>query len=457
MSVMRLSEAAGGLAASLCGADAEFSGVSTDSRAVRPGELFVALEGERFDAHEFLEQARANGAVAALVSRDCEVDLPTLRVDDTRAALGRLGELWRLRHDVSVIAITGSNGKTTVKEMIAAALAPSGPVLSTRGNLNNEIGVPLTLMGLDRQHRFAVIEMGANHAGEIAYLTGLAHPHVAVITNAGPAHLEGFGSIEGVAKAKGEIFSGLDASGTAVVNADDAFAETWYRLAAHARIVRFGLGPEADVTADWQPQGSGSRMLVHTPDGSAELLLPLPGRHNVANALAAVAAALSCGISLASICEGLARLKPVAGRLQMRAGPDGLQVLDDTYNANPGSLGSALAVLAGQRGGKWLVLGDMLELGGEAEALHRQAGRMARSAGVDGLFALGELARHAVDEFGDGARHFDDWQDLVQTLRRDCKAPGTVLVKGSRGMHLERVVNALLEEPKQSAGGNGGR
>lgn len=455
MSAMRLSEAAQALGVQLHGADASFTGVSTDSRAVAPGQLFVALKGERFDAHEFLEQARGNGAVGAMVSRDCDIQLPLLRVDDTRRGLGQLAEAWRLRFDLPVVAVTGSNGKTTVKEMITAALAQAGAVLATRGNLNNDIGVPLTLLRLGDEHRFAVIEMGANHAGEIAYLTALAHPQVAVITNAGPAHLEGFGSIEGVARAKGEIFSGLDAIGTAIINADDAFAETWYRLAGHARILRFGLGANADVTADWQPQDGGSRMVVHTPDGSAELLLPLPGRHNVANALAAIAAALACGVALDSVCAGLAQLQPVAGRLHMRAGSGGLQVLDDTYNANPGSLGPGLAVLAGQTGGKWLVLGDMLELGGEGEALHRQAGRMARGAGVDGLYALGELAAHAATEFGDGAHHFDDWQDLVRTLRRQCVGPGTVLVKGSRGMHLERVVDALLETPDRQAG-NGG-
>ena len=457
MSGMRLSEAARVLHGTLSGADVEFTGVSTDSRAVEPGQLFVALRGERFDAHEFVAEAQANGAVAAMVSRDCAGDLPLLRVADTRQGLGRIAEAWRQRYQIPVVAVTGSNGKTTVKEMISAALAQTGPVLSTRGNLNNDIGVPLTLARLRPEHRFAVIEMGANHPGEIAYLTDLTHPQVAVVNNAGPAHLEGFGSLEGVAKAKGELFAGLNASGTAVINADDVFADTWYRLARHAQIVRFGLGPEADVTADWQPQDSGSRVLVHTPVGSAELLLPLPGRHNVLNALAAIAAALACEVSLASVCEGLESLQPVAGRLQMRVGAGGLQVLDDTYNANPGSLGSALAVLAGQAGGKWLVLGDMLELGAEGEVLHRQAGRLARGAGVDGLYALGTLARHAADEFGDGGQHFDDWQDLVRAVRRDGRAPGTVLVKGSRGMHLERVVEALVDEQHRAAEGNGGQ
>ncbi len=457
MTAMRLSEAAAALGGQLYGEDAEFNAVSTDSRAVRAGELFVALAGERFDAHDFVSQAQANGAVAALVSRHCGDGLPLLLVEDTRRALGRLAQTWRLRHAVTTLAVTGSNGKTTVKEMIAAALSQSGAVLATRGNLNNEIGVPLTLLRLRTEHRFAVVEMGANHAGEIAYLTGLAHPQVAVVTNAGPAHLEGFGSIEGVAHAKGEIFSGLEASGTAVINADDAFAEVWYRLARHTQVVRFGLSTEADVTADWQPHARGSRVIMHTPVGSAELILPLPGRHNVVNALAATAAALAVGVPLETICRGLETLQPVAGRLQMRAGIGELQILDDTYNANPGSLGPALAVLAGQSGHKWLVLGDMLELGGEGEALHRQAGRLARGAGVDGLYALGTLARFATLEFGDGARHFDNWQDLVDALRRDCPGAGTVLVKGSRGMHLERVVDALLVEPQRTAGGNGGR
>ncbi|MEJ2345088.1 MAG: UDP-N-acetylmuramoyl-tripeptide--D-alanyl-D-alanine ligase [Gammaproteobacteria bacterium] len=454
---MLLSRAADALGARLVGADASFSHVSTDTRTLRPGDLFVALRGPSFDGHQFVAQAARNGACAVMVAHEVVTALPQLVVGDARAALGRLAALWRGQCPVPLVAVTGSNGKTTTKEMIAAILRQRGQVLATRGNLNNEIGVPLTLLELQDRHQFAVVEMGANHAGEIAVLTGWAKPDVAVITNAAAAHLEGFGSIEGVARAKGEIFSGLGADGVAVINADDPYAGVWCECAAQARVVTFGLQQAADVRARWEPRGGGSHLRLHTGAGEVELELPLPGRHNVMNALAAVAAALAAGADLEDVSRGLPTLAAEAGRLQVRAAPGGMQVYDDTYNANPASLAAALQVLAAADGCKWLVLGDMAELGGDAASLHEQVGRLAREAGVERLYALGELSRRAASAFGRGARHFDRWQALAEAVRADWQAPGAVLVKGSRSMHMERVVEALLESDSPATAGNGER
>ncbi len=453
---MTLSEAKV-IGAEVIGADARFLGVSTDSRSVGRDELFVALQGEHFDGHDFVEQAASQGASAAMVARRLDTPLPQLLVDNTRMGLGRLAALWRARHHVAVAAVTGSNGKTTTKEMLAAILARRGKVLATRGNLNNDIGVPLTLLALRDEHRFAVIEMGANHPGEIGYLTGLTHPDVAVITNAGAAHLEGFGSIEGVGRAKGEIFSGLESDGVAVINADDAMAPLWRRLAAHARIRTFAMNAEADVRGDWRAADGGGHLTLETPAGRTEIHLPLAGRHNAMNALAAAAVAEVLGASLDDIRAGLESLAPVHGRLERISGTDGMQIIDDTYNANPNSLAAALDVLANERGARWLVLGDMGELGADAERMHAEAGAAARKSGVERLLALGELTRAAVQAFGAGAEHYADVNSLVAALRQDWPGQGTVLVKGSRSMHMERVIEALRADNNGSeAAMNGG-
>jgi UDP-N-acetylmuramoyl-tripeptide--D-alanyl-D-alanine ligase len=446
MNLMQISTAAEGLEAEYIGEDVSFSGVSTDTRSIAGGELFVALRGEHFDGHDFLDEARKRGAVAAMVSRRVEMGLPLLLVDDTRLGLGKLASLWRSGCPAAMVAVTGSNGKTTAKEMVAAILRQRGPVLATVGNLNNDIGVPLTLLRLRDEHQFAVVEMGANHPGEIDYLTRMARPDVALITNAAAAHLAGFGDIQGVARAKGEIFAGLSEDGVAVINHDDAMASIWRKLASHVRVVTFGLSEGADVGADWHANSNGSRMCLRTPAGELELQLPLPGRHNVMNALAATAAALSVGAEMDHVRSGLESLQPVRGRLQFRAGAGGFRILDDTYNANPGSLQAALDVLASCGGEKWLVLGDMGELGGDSAWLHEEAGRQARLAGVDRLYTLGFYGRYAVPAFGEGAQHFSDWQELVATLRHDLGANCTLLVKGSRAMQMERIVDALLEE-----------
>lgn len=442
---IRLTQAAAWLAAERTGADVEFHGVSTDTRSLPAGALFIALRGPRFDAHDYVAEAAARGAVALLVERAVDSPLPQLIVRDTRLALGRLAAAWRLHCNTPLVAITGSNGKTTVKEMSRAIFAQSGAVLATEGNLNNDIGVPLTLLRLTPQHRHAVIEMGANHAGEIAYLSDLAQPDAAVITNAGPAHLEGFGSVEGVARAKGEIYRGLRENGVAVINADDAFADLWRGMAGTQRQLCFGMAPEATVTARWQPEGCGSRLWLQTPVGEAELLLPVPGRHNVMNALAAAALALALDLSLEAIRRGLEGMQGVAGRLARRAAFNGAQLIDDSYNANPASMRAAIDVLAACAAPRILVVGDMGELGANAMQLHREVGAYARSAGIDALYATGPLSLATVEGFGMRAQHFADCAALAAALRKVLTVDSTVLVKGSRSARMERVVEALQE------------
>ncbi|MDZ7735343.1 MAG: UDP-N-acetylmuramoyl-tripeptide--D-alanyl-D-alanine ligase [Gammaproteobacteria bacterium] len=355
-------------------------------------------------------------------------------VPDTRPAMGTLASHWRHRFQCPLIAITGSNGKTTVKEMLRAILGGHGRVLCTSGNLNNDIGVPLTLYELDAEHDYAVIEMGANHPGEIDYLTRVARPDIALITQCAPAHLEGFGSVEGVARAKGEIFDGLGKDGCAVINADDAFADLWRRQNSDRRRLSFGLAADADVRAtDIAANHDGGQSFhLITPLGDTDVSLPLPGRHNVMNALAAAAAVTALEFSPETIATGLAGLQPVTGRLIRVPGRGGSVLIDDSYNANPGSLAAALEVLTAEPGRPWLVLGDMGELGSTAAALHSSAGEQARALGVERLYGIGELSRHAVTAFGAGARHFDSMADLIDRLKDDAGEGVVVLVKGSR-------------------------
>jgi UDP-N-acetylmuramoyl-tripeptide--D-alanyl-D-alanine ligase len=444
MMAMRLSEAAQVLSAQHTGADVAFRGLSTDSRRPMPGALFFALQGPNFDGHTYVDAARAQGAVAAAVSRPCTSPLPQIRVSDTRLALGQLSANWRNRFEIPVIAITGSNGKTTVRAMTAAILARCGNTLSTRGNLNNDIGLPLTLARLASEDDYAVIEMGANHPGEIAYLTGIARPTIGVVTNAGPAHLEGFGDLSGVARAKGELFAGLAADGVAVINAEDEFAPLWRGLAAHCRTVEFGLHAGVDVSAQWHGDAGGSDIELTTPAGSLALRLPLPGRHNVMNALAAATVAQLAGAGLDDIRLGLEALVPVAGRFNVHRLPGDIMLIDDTYNANPGSLQAALDVLSQADCDTWLVLGDMGELGAGATELHRRAGEQARAAGVTCLYGLGDLARAAVEAFAGPGAAFDSPERLLDGLREKLRGPLYILVKGSRRMRMERVVEGLL-------------
>ena len=425
--------------------DVRFRGVSTDSRRDCAGTLFFALRGPNFDGHDHVEAAARAGAVAAVTERPADAGLPRLVVPDARHALGRLAHAWRRRFDVPFVAVTGSNGKTTVKEMIASILRRSHRTLATAGNLNTDIGLAATLFGLDSEHRRGVVEMGANHPGEIAALARLCAPRVGVVTQCAPAHLEGFGDVAGVARAKGELFESLPPDGFGVVNADDRFAQFWTDQLGIRRVVRFGLRKPADVGASFVPGEHGSRITLRAPAGEAAVELALPGRHNVMNALAATAASLALGESLDTVRAGLEAMRPVPGRLCARPLTGGSLLLDDTYNANPGSLRAALDVLAGRGGECWLALGDMAELGEDGRDLHAQAGRLARERGVARLYGLGPLAAEAVHAFGPGGRHHPSHDALVAELRADLgeKSPITVLVKGSRSMGMERVVQAL--------------
>jgi UDP-N-acetylmuramoyl-tripeptide--D-alanyl-D-alanine ligase len=441
---MYLREAAEAIGARSAGEDVLLQGVSTDTRNLQPGQLFVALHGPNFDGHAYLDQAKQRGAAACMVEHAVP-NWSNLIVEDTRRGLGYLARAWRRRFNLPLVAVTGSNGKTTVKEMIATILSRRGETLATQGNLNNDIGLPLTLCRLGAVHRDAVIEMGANHPGEIAWLTELAEPHVAIITNAAPAHLEGFGSLEGVARAKGEIFAGLDETGTAVINADDDFAPLWRELAGSHGQLSFGLRRPADVTAGWQATATGSHLVARTPAGELELVLPLPGEHNVMNALAAIAAAVAIGIPLADIKAGLEAVQAVPGRLQSRAGRNGSRIVDDTYNANPASLAAALRVLGGFDGRHVLVLGEMGELGAETENLHAAAGRLAREAGVDCLVTVGPMAAAAAEAFGANAQACANHAEAISAVNERLGPAVTVLVKGSRLSHMEAVVNGLQE------------
>jgi len=452
MSMMRLSEAARAIRAELRGQDRMFEAVNTDTRTLSPRSLFVALKGERFDAHDFLGQAAEKQAAGALVqksglgTRGSGLDLPLLVVDDSRLALGTLAAYWRNKFSMPLVALTGSNGKTTVKEMLASILRAASAddaVLATRGNLNNDIGVPLTLLELKAGHCYAVVEMGMNHAGEIRYLARLAEPDVALINNAGPAHFEFFGSVEAIARAKGEIFEGLKAGGTAVINADDRHAGLWRSLAGGRHIIEFGLSRPAAVSARYALRHLESEIVVRTPLGEAQAVLRAPGLHNVRNALAASAAAAALEVPAPAIARGLARFSGIKGRLQTKAALHGATLIDDTYNANPESARAAIAVLAQAPGRKLLVLGDMGELGPGAAELHAEIGRYAQASRVERLFTLGELSAHAARAFGSGARHFTRIEDLLAEVENALAPDVTVLIKGSRFMQMERVVQSF--------------
>ncbi|MEZ5536970.1 MAG: UDP-N-acetylmuramoyl-tripeptide--D-alanyl-D-alanine ligase [Thiolinea sp.] len=422
--------------------------VERDSRKVSEGDLFPALRGERFDAHDFVADV-AGQASAALVDHPLSADIPQVVVNDVRIAMGLLGAAWRNCFNRPVIALTGSNGKTTLKEMITAILSECGSTHATRGNLNNDLGVPLTLYELrPGQHEYAVIEMGANHFGEIDYLTHLVRPDVAVLNNAGAAHLEGFGSIAGVARAKGEIFSGLGADGVAVINAGDEYADYWRELNAGRRVLSFGMSESADVRGAQQ----GSSLLISYKGQDIEVNLPLLGKHNAMNALAASAAVLALGVTPEAIKNGLEKLKPVPGRLCPLRGLGGELVIDDTYNANPSSALAALQVLAQQQGRKLLVLGDMGELGVDGREMHARIGQEAARLGIDAMYGVGELSEAACDAFGAGAVACRDMDELLRSLNTlQLNANNSVLVKGSRSARMERVVAALTGQQKEEA------
>lgn len=447
--ITHLSEICAYLNASLKGADVAFDAVSTDTRTLNPGELYVALKGENFDGHNFLDNAIAKGAIAAIVDRPLSTSIPTVQVVDTRIALGKIAAQRRQKLNPVVVALTGSCGKTTVKEMIYSILAECGEVLASKGTFNNNVGVPLTLLKLTDKHRFAVIEMGANHPGEIAYLTQLVRPNVAFINNVAPAHLEGFHSLEGVAKAKSEIFQGLSEEGVALINADDNFAKQIYNVVQNRRVFFFGIkNTRVDIFArELAVDKDGHYSFVlHTPLGEAPVKLSAFGQHNVLNALAAATAAYAVGASLPAIQKGLENMRPVSGRLIARPGYGGARIFDDTYNANPSSVTAALEVLAQSVGERVFVMGDMGELGVEAEKLHHDIGVLAKQLGIQQLYACGSLSRAAVAGFGKDGYHFATQAELTAAVRNILRSHMTVLVKGSRSAKMENVVAGLVQE-----------
>jgi UDP-N-acetylmuramoyl-tripeptide--D-alanyl-D-alanine ligase len=439
---MRLSELAACLGCPEPGRDVTVDAIVSDSRRVDYGTLFAALPGSQVDGHDFAATAVQLGAVALLVNRRLDLDVPQLVVPDVLRALGRLAGLLRQRLDPVVVGITGSNGKTTVKEMVASILRPAGDLLATRGNYNNELGLPLSLFGLEPKHRFAVLEMGASKAGDIAYLAAIARPDVALVTNIGPAHLGGFGSVEGVARAKGEIYAALPPDGCAVINADEPWRDLWLEMNRGGRVLTFGSRPGADVHV----ATTGKTPRIETPAGGFDLRLALPGAHNLLNAAAATAVAVALGIDLAGIRRGLEAVEPVPGRLNFIDTGAGWTVIDDTYNANPASLYSALRVLSEMQGTPWLVLGDMKELGIDSPKMHREVGEAARAMGVTRLFATGDMSMHTVDAFGEGAEHFESREELAASLRRLLHPGINCLVKGSRSMGMESVVEAITRD-----------
>ena len=421
----------------------------TDTRSLRPGDLFVALRGEHFDAHEFLSQARAAGAVAAIAEHGlAEAGLPGLEVDDTRLALGQLAAGWRSQFDLPLIAVTGSNGKTTVTQMIAAILQSwkSSAAFATEGNLNNDIGVPLTLLRLRALHQVGVIELGMNHPGEIAYLASLVKPTVALVNNAQREHLEFMKTVQAVAQENGSVLASLGADGMAIFPADDAFTAVWRRLAGARQVLTFALAAPADVTASAHWSGDGWQVHAQTPSGPLEFILRIAGRHNVKNALAATACALAAGVPLVFIAAGLSAFMPVKGRSRAVSVPlQGrlLMLVDDTYNANPDSMQAALQVLAELPGPRLLVMGDMGEVGSQGPQFHDEAGRHARALGIEMLFTLGTQSQGASSAFGEG-RHFSDAAELVAAVVAELPHVVSVLVKGSRFMKMERIVQAVM-------------
>jgi len=451
--MMSLTEAASAVGASLRGEDVRFESVSTDSRTLSPGALFVALSGKRFDGHRFVDAAKERGAAAAMIERHAasaahQGALPVLVVEESRLALGRLAAHWRGRFDVPLVVVTGSNGKTTVKDMIAAILLAhcgEGCALATEGNLNNDIGLPLTLLGLRQAHRAAVVELGVNHPGETAALAAIASPTVALINNAQREHQEFMSGVAEVAREHGTLFSALRTDGVGVINADDEYAGYWRGLLAGKRVCEFGLERPAQVSGRHTFTDFGSEIRLQAPQGAVRIELHAEGRHNVLNACAAAAGALSAGAGLDAVARGLAAFRAPGGRMRRLSARSGARLIDDSYNANPDSVRAAIDVLAAQQGKRLLLLGDMGEVGDRGAEFHREIGAYARERGIERLYATGTLCRAAVEAFGEGARHFAAVEELIAAATEELSPQAAALVKGSRFMRMERVVDALAD------------
>lgn len=441
-----LSDLARALDRRLSGPDAELTGLSTDTRSLKPGSLFVALRGETFDGHRFLTQAKAAGAVGAVVAHiDPSVDLPQIEVGNTLHALGDIARRWRLCLPARVVAITGSNGKTTVKTMTAAILGEAGKTAATEGSLNNEIGLPQTICKLSEDDLFAVLEMGAGQPGDIEYLAAIGRPDVSLVNNIAPAHLERLGSLEGIATTKGAIYEFMQDEGIAVLNLDEPFADYFRTRIGQRRILTFAMQQPADVQV-LVLDAASNRIALQTPLGRVELALQFEGRHNALNAAAAAALALAAGANLKHVESGLGKAKPVAGRLNRHRHASGATLLDDSYNANPASIKAGVDALCQLPGEHWLALGDVKELGPSGPALHAEVGRYAKAAGVQRLFAVGDLSRHTTEGYGPGAQHFDTQAALLAALAPALHAGVNLLIKGSHSSAMDRITRALMGE-----------
>ncbi|MDB6096969.1 MAG: UDP-N-acetylmuramoylalanyl-D-glutamyl-2,6-diaminopimelate--D-alanyl-D-alanyl ligase [Francisellaceae bacterium] len=445
MAQLMFSEIAEYLGANLIGKDAPFTGMAVDTRNLKPQELFVALKGQKFDGHYFIKEAEKKGAGGFIVSSYIKTNKPVIQVVNTKIALGKIAQLYRSRFTIPIVAITGSSGKTTFKEMLSSILRKVGPVLATAGNLNNEIGLPLTLSQLKPQHKFAVIEMGARQLNDIHYLMNITNPTHSVITNVGSAHIEIFGNIENIAQTKGEIYQYLDKKGTAFINNDESFAPFWKSLLQGQSLITFGIKNESDMTIhSIQMNARGSDFTLVDAQGSQTIHLKAPGEHNVVNALGAATIARKLGVDYLTIKNGLENFETIEGRLQFKEGIYQALIIDDTYNANPDSMRAGLRVLAKNKVYKIFVMGDMLELGMDAVSQHAEIGAFAKDQGIDQLLAYGQLSLYAVESFGENGLHFEDKRSLLEHLKAQLDNNTCVLVKGSRGMKMEDVVNELV-------------
>jgi len=448
--MMMLSEISKAVSGRMVGPDVFCESVGSDSRHIAENQLFVGIKGDRFDGNTFAVEAIKQGAAAVLVSDVNTQASPSVVVSDTRLALGQLAKHWRSKFKLPLVAVTGSNGKTTVKEMIAAILAITNKsILATQGNLNNDIGMPMTLLKIRKEHAYAVIEMGMNHEGEIRYLTNLAQPDVAIVNNAGTAHIGEVGSRDTIARAKGEIYEGLSDEGIAIINADDDFADYWKSLNTTRKVITFGLSKKADVTATYQISGNLTQIKLKTPNGKIQFSLSVLGVHNIHNVLAASSVAVALGISNADIAHALTHFTAVKGRLNWLKGLNGAILIDDTYNANPDSMKAAIDVLTSQKTTHLFVMGDMAELGADAPKMHADIGFYAKQKGISQLFTFGELSQLAAKAFGSKAQHFSTVEDLISSLKPLMHKGVMVLVKGSRFMQMERVVSQLVEKSNE--------
>ncbi len=439
---LRLTEISAVLSGNISGDDLLISSICTDTRNIQKGDLYVALKGENFDGNKFVATAFENGAAAVICEKRTPGKGPQIVVDNTLTALGKLAAYCRSKSTAKIVAITGSNGKTTVKEMVAAILREKGKTVSTQGNFNNEIGLPLSILQLEGDEQFAVLEMGASKIGDIDYLTTIASPDIAIITNVSAAHIEGFGDITSIAKTKGEIFSGLTKNGIAILNIDDPFYDEWANGLSNKQIITFGMSPNADI----QIIGKDKQLLqIQTPKNSLNINIALPGEHNIKNALAAVAVTFALGISAEEIKNGLEKVHPVNGRLCFRKGINQSTIIDDSYNANPASLAAGLTVLAEQKNEKWLLFGDMGELGTEAEKFHKEVAINAKKAGVCRLLACGKFGEKVANEFGNGGKYFTDRKSLAAHLKSKLNSNISLLIKGSRFMKLNEIADQLVE------------